>query len=359
MTSLSRPLLAGVLGLVVRAGAAGLAGSLALTVLSPAVAFALTDAEKAGARSAAEQGGLAFQDGRFADAVDYFTRAEEIVHATPHLLYIARANAKLGHLIAAREAYLKIIQEEVAPRGPRIFIETKAQAESELAELEPRIPYVSVVVEGAGEGEFEVMRDGTPLPSVLVGIPQPMDPGEHTFRAKAKHKASAEKKVTVREGAQETVVLKLEAVSGGAGEAEPALGGEPDKAKSKKGLVIAGYGVLGLGVASGALGTVFLLESNSSYRAADDLYDQCDVNPDGQAVCTPSQSDEITRLDDQGLTQTIIGATALAVGGAAIATGVVLLIVGGKGKSTKLESPSGAYVQPVVGWGTLGLRGAF
>lgn len=340
-----------------RVRGAALALTLACATLAPA-SHALTDAEKAGARAAAERGGLAYQDGRYADAVDYFTRAEEIVHATPHLLYIARANAKLGRLIAAREAYLKITQEEISAKGPKIFAETKAQAEVELAELEPRIPYVSVVVEGAASGEeVEVLRDGTVLPSVLVGIPQPVDPGRHTFVARSKQRSSAEQTVAVREGAQETVVLKLEgkavAVATGRGAKDAAV---KDEGGGKPGLRIAGYTALGIGVVGGVLGTVFLVQSNDSYRAADAVYDMCSMGQSG-ATCTNSQQSEITRLDNDGLTQTIIGTTALAVGGAAAVTGVVLLVMSGKGK--KQEAPVGAYVQPVVGFGTLGLRGAF
>jgi hypothetical protein len=330
---------------------------LLLVFLTLAVsAQALTDAEKAGARAAAEQGGLAYQDGRFAEAVDYFTRAEEIVHATPHLLYIARASAQLGRLIAAREAYLKIVQEEVAPRGPRIFVETKAQAESELAELEPRIPSVSIVVEGAGKEPFEVLRDDVVLPAVLVGIPQPLDPGEHTFSAKAKNMASDVQKVTVREGAQQTVVLKLQPVAGA--EVATTTAGEDvvSESKGKPGLKIAGYSAIGLGVVGVVLGTVFVLQSGDSFAAADRIYDGCPQNADDMAVCSSADRTEIDRLDSQGQTQGIIGGVGFAVGGVALATGVVLLVMGSKGKKA---SPASAYVEPIVGFGTLGLRGAF
>jgi len=334
--------------------------SLAVACLAVAPAtLALTDAEKAGARAAAEQGGLAYQDGRFAEAIDYFSRAEEIVHATPHLIFIARSHAKLGHLIAAREAYLKILQEEVSAKGPRIFAETKAQAEAELADLEPRIPYVSVVVEGAESKEFEVIRDGQVLPSVLVGIPQPVDPGEHTFRAKGKQRESAEVKVMVREGAQETVRLKLDGTAVASSDPEAHRDGvtPEDSGKPKKGLVVAGYAALGLGVVGGVLGTVFLVQSNNSYHAGDAIFEGCPTTQAG-ADCSQTERDQIAEYDSQGQTQTIVGATALAVGGAAVVTGVVLLVVG-KGKKTKLEAPSGAYVQPVIGLASWGLRGAF
>jgi hypothetical protein len=37
--------------------------------------------------------------GTLPDALDLFSRAESIIHAPPHLLYIARAHDKLGKLV--------------------------------------------------------------------------------------------------------------------------------------------------------------------------------------------------------------------------------------------------------------------
>ena len=75
-------------------------GFLALALLTAApMADAQTNSERAGARAAAGEGLKAFNEGRHAEAIDLFTRAESLVHAPPHLLYIARANEKLGWLV--------------------------------------------------------------------------------------------------------------------------------------------------------------------------------------------------------------------------------------------------------------------
>jgi len=60
-------------------------------------AFAQSDEQRAGARTLATEGAQAFNESRFKDAVDLFSKAESLVHAPPHLLFMARAHAKLEH----------------------------------------------------------------------------------------------------------------------------------------------------------------------------------------------------------------------------------------------------------------------
>src|SRR6185369_1760196 len=77
-------------------------------------AQAQTKEQKAGARAAADAGGDAFDAGKYAEAADLFERAERLLHAPPHLLYAARAHAKLGHVVEARELYLTLTREHLA-----------------------------------------------------------------------------------------------------------------------------------------------------------------------------------------------------------------------------------------------------
>src|SRR5688572_9853786 len=102
-------------------------------------AAAQTDEQRASARSLATEGATAFNEARWKEAVDLFTRAESLVHAPPHLLFLARAHTKLGQFVKAREAYLKIVKETLAPNAPRAFRDAQVSAEQELKEIEPRI----------------------------------------------------------------------------------------------------------------------------------------------------------------------------------------------------------------------------
>src|SRR5689334_21165790 len=84
-------------------------------------AHAQTDEQRAGARSLATEGASAFKDGRYKEAVDLFTKAESLMHAPPHLLYLARAHVKLGQYVKAREAYLRITKEQLGGNAPQAF----------------------------------------------------------------------------------------------------------------------------------------------------------------------------------------------------------------------------------------------
>src|SRR3954470_9224650 len=76
-------------------------------------AFATTDMERAGARSAASSGADAFDAGKYQDALAMFQRAESLVHSPVHLSYIAQCQVKLGQLVEANETYLKLKREGV------------------------------------------------------------------------------------------------------------------------------------------------------------------------------------------------------------------------------------------------------
>src|ERR1041385_5471799 len=136
----------------------------------------LAQEEKIGARAAAAEGAKAFQEGRWADAIDYFTRAESLVHAPPHLLYIARAQKQSGLLVQARENLLSITREDLPASAPHAFRQAQDDARAELKDLEPRIPYVTLTLKNAGSASVTILQDGNKIPSALVGVPRPVDP---------------------------------------------------------------------------------------------------------------------------------------------------------------------------------------
>src|SRR5215468_10889823 len=108
--------------------------------------FAQSSEERMGARAAASEGARAFSEKRWADAIDYFKRAESLVHATPHLLYIARSQAQTGLYVEARENYLAIIHEELKPDAPQVFKAAKESAAKEIHDVETHFAYATVTL---------------------------------------------------------------------------------------------------------------------------------------------------------------------------------------------------------------------
>src|SRR6476661_8447773 len=125
----------------------GIAGASFLAlVLHVGVAHADADEHRAGARAAATEGAKAMEEGRYEQAIDLFTRAESLVHAPPHLVYMARSYVKLGKLVRASETYLKVTRETLASNAPKAFSEAQTIANEELAALKGRLPSVTIEV---------------------------------------------------------------------------------------------------------------------------------------------------------------------------------------------------------------------
>lgn len=335
----------------------------ALCLATAVPAAAQTDEQRAGARAAAEAGIQAFEEGRFADAVDLFTRAEQLVHAPPHLLYAARAQTRLGNLVQAHELYIRIVRENLPENAPRAFREAQKAAEQELAEVTPRLAYVTIVVQGGNGAESLVTRDGTEIPAALVGVPHPVNPGQHTYQATANGWQSAPKAVDIKEGARVALELNLEPAPGavGPGADKPTEAGgsavvtKPDDERPPEtsgsgvsGLKIGGFVTLGLGAVGLGAGTYFLVKGLDTRSDADELAEGCH---DGEPCVQ-----EVDELDDDAAQQQTIGVATLIGGGVLVGTGITLLLLDSGRSDTTAQGPS---VRPVIGLGYAGLAGRF
>jgi hypothetical protein len=95
---------------------------------------------------------------------------------------------------------------------------------------------------------------------------------------------------------------------------------------------------------------VFLLQSSSTQKKADDL---CPHSP-----CDPSKKDAISSKDKDAASQRTLGAVGLGVGGAGVAAGVVLFILS-NGHRESAANESEPSVTPFIGYRTAGLVGRF
>ncbi len=342
------------------AGAA-LAGVIALS----ATASAQNDDQRSGARAAATQGAQAFSEKRWSDAVDLFTRAESLVHSQVHLLYTARAYEKLGQLVKAREAYIKITNEDLPAGASQPIRSAKADAEKELEALEPRVPYVSVVVQGVGPKPVTVTMDGVQVPPALIGVPRPVDPAEHRFEAVAEGMESAVSSVAVREGHSETVVLTLHPTAGApvapAGAAPVATAtpaaspmgpaAPPPEADTGHGVSPLTWVALGVGAVGIGVGVGFALSSSSK---VDDANKICSAGPTHDA-CPASSASQVSSLDDGARTAKTISIVGFIVGGVGLATGGTLLVMG----LTHKQPATAAGVEPWIGLASAGVNGRF
>jgi len=344
---------------------------------SPLAAFAQSDEQRAAARELATSGLDAFKAGKYEQSLDSFTKAESLFHALPHLLFIARSQAKLGQYVKARESYMKIIKEVLPANAPQAARDAQSTASSEVANIEPKIGRVTINVAGKEQAKDLVITiDGAAISSVVVGTPLPIDPGDHQIEGVAtglRGKATAH----VEPGQRVDVPLTLEqdasalppaALAAGATAAPkqdappPAASATPasppanapasDQGTSSgtNGMRIGAYVAFGVGAVGLAAGTIFMIQSAGKTSDADKL---CTL-PNG--ACDVSVEQKVKSLDSDAKTAKTLGVVGFVVGGAGVGAGVALLLLAPKHSE---KSSSGLHVTPWVGFNTAGLRGSF
>ncbi len=350
-----------------------------------APASAQSDEQRASARALATEGSAAFNEGRYKDAADLFARAESLVHAPPHLLFQARSYAKTGQFVKARETYMKVVKEQLPANAPQAFRDAQTSAHDELRGVEPKIARLTIQVTGGQDAkDLTVSVDGNPVPSVMIGIPQPVDPGQHSVTAVATGKRAQPQSVTLKDGERSAVTLKLEAdpsalpppgavtaavpgvaapvataPSSAAG--PPPVVGEPTTdhgvSSGSNGMRIGSYVAFGVGAVGLGLGTVFTLKWSSKNSDADELYEDCPTDAQGRQACSDLVKAQILDLDDQAKSAGTLGIIGFAAGGVGIATGITLLVMSSGGSSSaSAASPSWT---PLIGLNYAGVAGTF
>jgi hypothetical protein len=177
----------------------------------------VSDAERAAARDLFKQGDELQRAGKFADALDRFQRAQQVIQAPTNVLRIAECQAALGKLVESSESYRTVIRWPLAGGAPPAFQSAIDQARGELSQVEPRVPRLLVQVTPSGVANESLVIDGTAVPGALVGEPIPLDPGDHKVTVMAPGYASPEQPVTLHEHETKTLNVELHvAAAGGA-----------------------------------------------------------------------------------------------------------------------------------------------
>ncbi len=175
-----------------------------------APALAQSAADKATARNLATAGIKLYQQQKFEEALDKLKRAQEMYDAPVHLLYMARCYVKLNKLVEGAESYRKLVRTELDANSPDVFQTAVSDGEKELAEVEPRIPTLTINVTPSDVPGLRIVLDGETVSAAVVGVERPVNPGERTVMAEAPGYLSVETSATVREGQTEQVSLTLE-----------------------------------------------------------------------------------------------------------------------------------------------------
>ncbi len=278
------------------------------------------------------------------------------MHAPTHLLLIARTQVKLGHLVEAQEAYIRVVREPLARDAPRAFFDAQASATQEQAALASRVPTLKVEVEGAAPKEVTLVLDDQRVPSALIGLARPINPGDHTLSAKSATAASAPLTVTVGEGSAQDVKLTLRpmspeavAAAGASGAGAPAgeaSTDQPAEGHSHTGMKVGGWIAIGVGAAGLVAGTLAMLDNRSNRNSANAL-----CTP----ICPDTKRNQVNTFDENANQDATLAWIWTGVGVAGLATGVTLLVASGKSAAP----PQSGEVRPWIGARSAGVTVAF
>ena len=189
----------------------GFGSALFVSLLWAASALADPSAEdRATARSLAGEGYQALQTKDYSTAVDRFSRAGR-PGARPTLMidWARSLEVGLGKLVEAQERYEQIIREGVDAKAPKSWLRALTDATSEVAEIKPRLAWVTITVNGSNDARVTI--DGTAVPPAAIGVRRAVNPGQHIVRIGAKGFLKQQKSVELAEGSDGSVDFQLKA----------------------------------------------------------------------------------------------------------------------------------------------------
>lgn len=172
----------------------------------------LSDVERKAAARAAFAEGIQLQEhSDCARALPRFEVAERMYDAPTHLLHIAQCQASTGRLIEAQESYATLVHTKLAAQAPAAFREAQEAGRAELARLKPRIPTLRIDMSPPAEPlkNLVVQINGTQLPSDLLGITRPINPGRYRVTLTASPGRSGTGEVEIKEGEAKSLEVRL------------------------------------------------------------------------------------------------------------------------------------------------------
>ncbi|HVY27007.1 MAG TPA: hypothetical protein VHB79_10660 [Polyangiaceae bacterium] len=304
--------------------------------LSPGLAHAQDPAPETSAdalKRAREQFGQALALQTAGDWAGALALLKEVaaVKSTPQVRFnMALCEEKLGKLVASLGDYELAAADARAEKADQVAEEVEGRLES----LRQRIPKLTIK-RGAGADAASISVDGVSVGDQVIGTPMPTDPGPHSVEAKAPGFKLFRQSVRVAEQQSETIEVVLEA------EPTPPPGVGPGgivQPRGRDSARTAGYVVGGVGVASLlASGVFFYLRQ----QKINDLDKSCP-----NRIC-PSHAYDADR--DAGKTYTLIADVTLAVGVAAVAGGVVLVLTSRPSSGSGPEPGPSVALAPALG----------
>lgn len=284
------------------------AALLGLQLAEPEASAQTRTEDRVAAESLFSDGRRLMQAGDYASACPKLEASRRLEPALGTTLNLGHCYEQIGRTASAWAEF-----RSAAAEAQRSGDATrKAAALERAAALEPRLSRLQV---DAADPSVQVLRNGEPLSSAVLGSAIPVDPGSYQLEARAPGKLGWLRTVAV-EGAGALVTVEV-----------PALQPDPGAAPSAAPELNAGNGgtnpqrtwawaIGGVGVAALAAGTTFSVLAASRWSQAEDGCADLPYDCSPDAVSQADSADTFATLATVGFI----------VGGAAVGTSLVLFL---------------------------------
>jgi hypothetical protein len=256
--------------------------------------------DPAGAEVLFEAGRDLLDAGDYETACTKFAESQRLDPGAGTLMNWATCEEKLGKTASAWQ-HVKEALDSMPPRDDRV-----AFARAKLRELEARLPWLTVRLEGSAAGEVTVLRDGVELEAASLGMALPVDPGEHSIVVRAEGRA------------EQTFSVHLEEQEKKELEVHPGPPLSKPEEPAKKQTPVLGWSLVGAGSAGIGVGVVTAVMLGNEQQTVDEH-------------CDNKQCDEAgVEAAARGKRLVWANAIAFGAGATALGTGIVLILTNDK-----------------------------
>ncbi len=317
-----------------RLGSAVLAASLLL-----AGPEALAQGDKAAAETLFQAGITLMSQGKYAEACMKLAESQRADPSSGTLLNLGSCYEKTGKPASAWATF-----KEAAVMARSLGqTDREATANGRIAAIEPTLS--TLRIDAGDMPGMVVRRDGLEVGRGSLGVPIPVDPGDHVITAAAPDHEEWKATVAVGPNADTKAVTvpplrkKAEPISGGI------VGGDAVEPAPGSGLRTAGIVVGGAGIAVIGVGAIFGGLALGDRGDADILCPEKKCSPEGQE-----------RIDSAS-TKALVSTLGFGLGLAAVGAGVTLFFLGGSAEASDGSAPDApsARLVPWVGAGSGGV----
>jgi len=299
-------------------------------------AFAANEDEKEAIRTLSNDAANDFAGSNFDAARAKFERAYDLAKVPKLAVWLARTHEKLGHLADAHRLYREAttLERNDLWKGATQQ-EAKKVAETELARLQPLVPRLTIVLDGAVPTDVTVSVDSVAIPTEELPAERRVNPGAHDIvgtrgqEIVREHVVLAEREVgrVVLHFGRAAAVAQTEPSAANAS-VPPVLASSTAADESAAGSPqsLIGWAGIGVGAAGLAVGAI-------SGAIAGHKYGQ--LNPKcTNHQCEPSERSEV----DSYTTYRTFSSVSFIVGGVFAAAGVTLLLTSPKSNAASSVS---------------------